>query len=771
MKAFFLLLIIIFFFFSPQSIFAQTTPKLPTVSVINEIRGNQLGLEKADLLASLKEQESVTRRNNIRATWLWQYSALEKKELIDYANSKMSDQEFGLFLEIDKNTAEKAGVQYKGHGPWYHSDGLLLVSYDQSERRKLIDLFFEKFKEEFGYYPKSVGAWWVGADAINYMREKYGIIAVLQCADQFATDAYSLWGTPWSIPYIPSKANAAIPAQTHFDKQNNVVIMQWAPRDPLRAYGNSVEESKYSVQDMKFPEITYYDYLLSTYLQKPFDQSVVGLEGGLPPGSYSGVYDKQLQTIKTWQDAKKIIAQTSDEYAKSFLERGEALPPTHYFLTKDFKNDDQSFWYHSPYFRVGVIKRNESVYLVDYRDYQNTPSEDFSVLPNTQALIRINTKAKVDSVRFPKTEVLLATVKEPLEIKKENKKVVLSAGKKTLAEFTETSSHFNSIPEKSGLSKSFGMFRLPPIQPIIVVGILLGYILFLWFITKTNYIRITYLVSFFLGVLTITPILTNGLFFSDSYLFDSKFTSFIAFLSWLPVDPVVKIFLTYQLFPLLLLMVLHFILIKKITNALHLLAIFTLLLILSILYYSNFANELMMLVTLGKKGALASFGIVLISAFVVWQFIILLKTRSRKIVLLGISIILLLFLMIYKDTFITQKRIIITQFEMEALTVIAQQKKPVLNITTNFKQARSDYKDIFPIAFVDMQFCEWLTGQKWQNIQREEGSGINISNKNESSIAVPLYQGGFLYPGEEERFRLKRTFDNAHITIYISAIK
>ena len=53
----------------------------------------------------------------------------------------MIDQEFGLFLEIDRNLAAKSDVAYRGRGPWYFSDGIYLLSYDPVERKKIIDEF------------------------------------------------------------------------------------------------------------------------------------------------------------------------------------------------------------------------------------------------------------------------------------------------------------------------------------------------------------------------------------------------------------------------------------------------------------------------------------------------------------------------------------------------------------------------------------------------------------------------------------------------------
>lgn len=412
--------------FLPAKAFAQD---LPTLTIVNPIRGPQLGLEKADLLSSLQGQWAATKEASVSATWLWQYSALETQSLVTYAKENLKNQEFGLFLEIDKNTAEKAGVDYKGTLTWYHSDGLLLPSYDIFERERLIDSSFTKFNQTFGYYPKSVGAWWVGAQSINYMKQKYNISAVLQCADQFNTDAYSLWGTPWSIPYVPSKTNAAIPTHNNADS-TQVVMMQWAPRDPLNGYGKGVEDSTFSLQDyqLKGYNLTYFSYLREIYAKQKNDQLVFGLESGLPAEAYQGQYKLQDREAYNLTQDKKAKIQTMEEFARQFLDSKQILPPSRYFLTKDFNSNDQSFWYHSNKIRLAIQKKGNIVQLVDLRDYENTDQEDFYTVPNTQRLLRIETHAIVDSVRKPESAIKIGEYTEPLAIKETNEEIQLLSG-------------------------------------------------------------------------------------------------------------------------------------------------------------------------------------------------------------------------------------------------------------------------------------------------------------------------------------------------------
>jgi hypothetical protein len=437
----------------PNSTFAQS---IPTITIVNEIRGPELGLNEVDIQKSLEGQWNATKDSSVSATWLWQYSALEDQKLTDFAKQNMtSDQEQGIFLEIDKNFATKSGIEYKGKVAWYQSDGLLLVSYDQYERHKLIDNVFEKFKQTFGAYPKSVGAWWVGAESIEYMQKKYGITAVLQCADQFNTDAYSIWGTPWSIPYRPSKINSAIPAQD-IDSSSNVVVSQWAPRDPLKGYGPSVKDSTYSLQDyeMKGYDTRYFEYLKNIFLQKEYDQIVFGLEAGLPPESYQGQYKKQIQKTVEWQRDQKIKIQTMEQYADSFLKQNLTLPPTSYFLSKDYENNNQSFWYHSQSYRIFIQKVDNDIFVSDIRDYSKNQKEEFYDSPNIQTLLRINTDSIVDTIRFPEQKINLLTSQDTLSITEDNNIVILKSGDKEIAQFSKDQIVFPTVQKNYQFSSS-----------------------------------------------------------------------------------------------------------------------------------------------------------------------------------------------------------------------------------------------------------------------------------------------------------------------------
>ena len=308
---------ICFFIFSPQSFHGAKEDSLrPAITIINPIRGNGLGHENDDLLASLKAQWQVTKDEGVNATWLFQYSAMEIPGMTEYAKREMKGQEFGLLFEIDGNAAEKARVRFRGQRAWYASDGLFLMSYDAQERRRMIDTAFFLFKKTFGYYPKTVGAWWIGGDSLSYMQKKYGITAVLRAADQFNLDFYSIWGTPWNIPYLPSRENEGIPAHS-YEESVKVVVLQWAIRDPLEGYRDPL----FSLQDYMMKGYTpgYVNYLASIYLQKPLGNMVMGLENGGTIETFRQSYKTMLTKAKEMQETGSADILQAQSYAERFL--------------------------------------------------------------------------------------------------------------------------------------------------------------------------------------------------------------------------------------------------------------------------------------------------------------------------------------------------------------------------------------------------------------------------------------------------------------------
>ncbi len=370
-----LLVIAISFFIFVPSVYASER----FINIVNPVRVSKYNLNTS---VSINAQYEIINKFNLPATWLLTLDVLGDKNAINTLKNFDKNQELGIFLEISQDSADKSGIVYHNTGSWHFANAVFLSGYTQEERIKFIDTVFAEFKEQFGYYPVSVGAWWVDSFSLQYMHDKYGVIANLSCADQYSTDNYQIWGTYWSTPYYPSIIHAGIPAQSPENKIG-VVTMQWAPRDPRRGYYSSL----YSTQDyFTTPklDINYFSNLIDV-----FSQVTVGLEGDFSPDVYRGEFTNQIQVVAQ-KTATKV---TMGDFAKWYKNKFPDVSPEQKI------NFDGMIWYQSPYYRLGIDETNKKI--IDLRIYSSEYREAYYLWPNREKDLRINIPSLIDSVQDP----------------------------------------------------------------------------------------------------------------------------------------------------------------------------------------------------------------------------------------------------------------------------------------------------------------------------------------------------------------------------------
>jgi hypothetical protein len=378
------------------------------VTVVHPVRGKDFwGSKPGSPLSGVKFQKELVEKGSLAATWLLRSDALEDGEIVDFFRQPFfgeeSDQERGIFLEIMPELAQKAGVIYPTGGVfWHDANKIFLSGYRSEERRRLIDTVFEEFHSAFGDYPQSVGAWHIDAFSAAYMEEKYGIRGILLCADQFGTDGYQIWGGWWGVPYYPARANILMPAQTKKNKLD-LVVFWWAARDPLQGYGGSFEESTFSVQANDYlyhgQGINYFEKLLDTYLKNPanrFGELTVGIENDYDFGLYGAGYVQQLATIAKREVAEELETVTMAKFSEWYQENFQGISPEHRI----------GQWLMSPFFRVGLVEKNDKTYFRDLRIYNENWPEANLIAANPWETLSLNNPYKVDSIRFPKKELL-----------------------------------------------------------------------------------------------------------------------------------------------------------------------------------------------------------------------------------------------------------------------------------------------------------------------------------------------------------------------------
>ena len=439
------------FIFNPQKLRANQENQF--ITIVNPVRISSYAPGPA---ASLKAEYSVIQRYSLSATWLLTYDAIDHQGISSLIKRMEKTQEVGIFLEVSPRLAEEAGVTYHDTGFWHHATSVFLSGYTQEERKLLIDTVFGKFKERFGYYPTSVGSWWTDGFSLAYLKDKYQIIGNLGVSDQFSTDGYQLWGQPWSIPFYPSKNHPGIPAPSKEEKLDLVTI-QWAPRDPLRGY----ESSLYSTQDYRTaPNLPteYFEKLVRLYAGKgdnEFGQVTVGLEGDFTPEAYEGEFAEQMGIVSKLQKEGFEVTNMKD-FSEWYREKFPDLFLPHVTKTKDLLGENKEvLWYQSVRYRIGYVKKEDSIKIFDLRVYGKGTTDPYLLSPNRENQLYIYIPSVLDEVN-DKGKVWNLPV--GTEIKLEEKKILLK-GKgiklprflkgNPLVEVSKTKEGYEIIPKEA----------------------------------------------------------------------------------------------------------------------------------------------------------------------------------------------------------------------------------------------------------------------------------------------------------------------------------
>ena len=164
-----------------------------------------------NLLKTTKEQLDLVNEYGVEATFLLQYDVIANDEFVKMIKERAGENiELGFWYEVVEPLTTACGMPYESKRgwkwDWFIKPGFS-VSYSLSDREKLIDEAMRKFKEVFGYYPRTVGSWLLDTHTVNYLSEHYEIDAVCYCRDQINTDAYTFVGGYFNQAYYPSKKN------------------------------------------------------------------------------------------------------------------------------------------------------------------------------------------------------------------------------------------------------------------------------------------------------------------------------------------------------------------------------------------------------------------------------------------------------------------------------------------------------------------------------------------------------------------------------------
>lgn len=348
------------------------------VNIINFIRllePRDAKITQEVLFETVVKQWQLMRKYNLRGTFLLQYDALMDPRYQKFLKNLGDSIEIGAWWEIPQPLVEKAGYKWRGRYPWdWHADVGFATGYTPAEREKLIDVYMEDFRKIFGYYPKSVGSWFIDIHSLNYMYDKYKITASCNCKDQVGTDGYTLWGGYWSQAYYPSRINSYMPAQNE-KNQLPVPIFRMLGSDPVRQYDNGLGTSRQGVVSLEpvykkgggdetwvnwyFREFVEGECMEYAYVQ-------AGQENSFTWDAMSKGLEIQLPLIASLRDNGKVKVETLAESGQWFRNKYKVTPATSVTINKDVEGSDRkTVWFNSRYYRTNLIWENGNLRIRD----------------------------------------------------------------------------------------------------------------------------------------------------------------------------------------------------------------------------------------------------------------------------------------------------------------------------------------------------------------------------------------------------------------------
>lgn len=357
------------------------------MNIVNFVRGIEPRWEM-DLYTPVVEQIRYNKKHSIPNTFLLQYDAMRRKDFQQLFLSQQDDNmEIGVWLENCRELIESIGLPWRGREgydwDWYVNVGFL-EGYTPDQREAIIDAVFGLFKEIFGQYPQVVGSWLLDAWSMDYMCRKYDIKAFCVCREQYAVDAYTLWGGYSSGGYYPSKNNMLCPAQTEENKIP-APVFRMLMADPIYNYsgktinGCDVWTLEPSWKCGKDPKIV--DWYFETYYRTPcltHAQATTGQENSFGWELLGEGYCMQIHKLVALQEQGVVSLQKLGDTGLWYQENFPISAATAQVTERDWLNNGiKTVWYNCKNYRAGLILEDGRLWLRDLTKFDERYEERY----------------------------------------------------------------------------------------------------------------------------------------------------------------------------------------------------------------------------------------------------------------------------------------------------------------------------------------------------------------------------------------------------------
>jgi hypothetical protein len=279
----------------------------------------------------------------------------------------------------------------------YKTKDFCIWMFSNEDKEKIIDDVFGLFFLKFGFYPKSTGSYYLDAYTLNYIHQKYPsvVCAIATCWEE-GVKAYhttnNSWytfidGGPWA-PWIPSKVNSAIPANSQ-DDDCGIVCIPHLSRDLIACYDGNGSNFGTHPQNVlrgmvyQNEEMPYFFNLVDMYRHQAkyndgyaYNMMFVGPgwlnKGGRWEAPYSLLkksYEDGLDYYAKLKKSGDLLNMTMSEFAAYYRDTHTYGQPE-VALWKDvlYGSNKEYFWYYDPSMRV-CLDFNQGGAMIDLRPY------------------------------------------------------------------------------------------------------------------------------------------------------------------------------------------------------------------------------------------------------------------------------------------------------------------------------------------------------------------------------------------------------------------
>ncbi len=360
------------------------------LNLVNFVRGCEPRDPNTDLLTPIANELAINKHYGFDHTVLIQYDALIRPDFQQlFLKEADEHSEYGLWFEMGRPLVEAVGIEWRGRPgydwDWYVNPGFL-PAYTPAERERIIDEAFRLFQEIFGYYPSVAGSWLLDAHSLAYMSDRYDMKAFCICREQFAVDAYTLWGGYYSGGYYPSRQNMLCPAQTP-EGGIHTPVFRMLGIDPLYGY----DENKYTDKVWGCPTMEpvwgpgsrpeVVDWFLKTYYQNPclaLSQMTTGQENSFGWPALGPGYQMQAEKIAALRDAGALSVEKLGDTGAAFKDAYTVTPATALCANDDWTDDGhQSIWYSCAGYRCNLFPHGDKLIIRDINKFDETYPERY----------------------------------------------------------------------------------------------------------------------------------------------------------------------------------------------------------------------------------------------------------------------------------------------------------------------------------------------------------------------------------------------------------